>query len=156
MRKETCDMHEELFVSMMLKKELVPLDAAKVAEERRYYEMTPSVEGRHSAIRDLAEVYADAGAYDDAIAVYEEALQNPVLEEYRAGYYFRIGQMEEHKQDFDGALEAYLQSINEEEFDAYGRYWQHNNVAFCYFTRIKLSYNYYALMLLNNTLTSRF
>ncbi|MEI8011899.1 MAG: hypothetical protein WCI27_05380 [Candidatus Omnitrophota bacterium] len=132
MRKNICDMNEELFVSMMLKKELVPLDAARVAEERRYYEMTPSVEGKDAAIRDLAEVYADAGAYDDAIAVYQEAIQNPIFKEYRAGYYFRIGQLNEHKEDFDSALVAYLQSLNEEEFDAYGRYWQHNNVAFCY------------------------
>ena len=64
---DSCDMQEELFVSMMSSNDSVPLDNNRVAEERRYYEMTPEVSSKCRALYDLSGIYADAGLYDEAI-----------------------------------------------------------------------------------------
>ncbi len=129
---DSCDMQEELFVSMMSSNDSVPLDNNRVAEERRYYEMTPEVSSKCRALYDLSGIYADAGLYDEAISVCQEGADNPLLKDYRASLYFRMGQISEHKRDFDAALAAYLESLRSVSANRYLQYWQYNNVAFCY------------------------
>ena len=129
------DMHEELFVSMLSTRNLVPLDESKVKEERRYYEMTPTISGKWSAIGDLMELYIKAGHYDDAISFCNEVLKNPLLKEYYACLWFWIGQTNEHKEDFEAALDSYLRSIQIGTNNRYLKYWQFNNAGFCYLIR---------------------
>lgn len=125
------DMQEELFVSLMLKKEFSPLNEARVADERRYYKLTPSPCGKFSAICDLLSAYKEAGSFDEAIAVCKEVLENPILKEYQASLYFQMGQLHEAKRDFPGALNYYLQTIRVGSGNSFLLYWAHNNAAFC-------------------------
>ncbi len=126
------DMQEEMFVSLMAGRRGVPLDLDRVKEERRYYILTPTGTGKWSALLDLTVVYTDAGYYDDALAACREALLNPLLKEYEAGLWFRMGQISEHKADFDAALEFYLNSLGAGSYRGESGHWQHNNTAFCY------------------------
>ncbi len=134
MEKLSFDMHEEMFLSMF-HREYVPLDKESVADERRYYEMTPGISSKWLALWELMKLYADAGLFDEAIGVCREALANPLLKEYHANAWFRMGQMNEHKKDFDAALQAYLNSIGVSMGGYEAGYWQHNNAAFCYLMR---------------------
>jgi tetratricopeptide (TPR) repeat protein len=132
MKDDTLDMHEEMFIAMMTPQEFVPLDPVKVADERRYYEMTPAISSKWSALWALMVLYDNAGLFDESIAVCREGLANPLLKEYHANAWFRIGQINEHKRDFDAALQAYLNSIETNSDGLEAQYWQHNNAAFCY------------------------
>jgi tetratricopeptide (TPR) repeat protein len=132
MGNSSFDMHEEMFIPMLSQKEFIPLDQEKVAHERRCYVMTPALSSKWSALWDLMKLYSDAGLYDDAIAVGREVLSDHVLEEYHANALFRMGQLSEHKNDFDMALKFYLESIDKEAANPELGYWQHNNAGFCY------------------------
>jgi len=128
----TYDMQEELFVSMMYSKKIVPLDKDRVEEERRYYKMSPAISSKYSALFDLSDLYAEAGLYDEALSVCEEALSNPQFKKYQVNLFFWMGQISEHKLDFDAALHFYLKSIETGVENKMLQYWQHNNLAFCY------------------------
>ena len=54
------DMHEELFVSILSPQEPVPLDKDRVAEEWRYYKMSPAISSKYSAVIDLTGLYNEA------------------------------------------------------------------------------------------------
>jgi tetratricopeptide (TPR) repeat protein len=126
------DMHEELFISILSPQEPVPLDKDRVAEQWRYYKMSPEISSKYSAIVDLMGLYAEACFYDRAITVCKQALGNPLLKEYQAELYFRMGQVSEQKRDFDMAFNCYLKSIDIGSDNPHFQYWQHNNIAFCY------------------------
>ncbi|MBF0490947.1 MAG: tetratricopeptide repeat protein [Candidatus Omnitrophica bacterium] len=132
MKTDSLNMHEELFVSILTARDLVPLDTERVAEERRYYEMTPTISGKWSAISDLVGLYTDAGYYDEAILVCKEVLKNPLLKEYFADLWVWVGKNSENKEDFEAALNAYLESIKIGSDNRYLQYWQHNNAGFCF------------------------
>ncbi len=131
----SCDMHEELFVEILSPQVHVPLDQEKVVHERRCYEMSPDPSSKWSATRDLAKLYADAGHYDQAVAICKEAMENPLLGDHRVDLWFQMGMISEHKRDFDAALHFYLNSFNAGSASSHFQYWQHNNVAFCYLAR---------------------
>ncbi len=135
MKENSYDMQEELFVSSLWPQNYAPLDQGRVDEERRYYEMTPAISSKFSAAWDLTTLYIDAGFYDEAIAVCKEALGNPLLKNYEGRLFFKMGQISEHKKDFDAALQSYLKSIGADTDNIFLRYWQHNNIAFCYLIR---------------------
>ncbi len=132
MIKNSYDMEEELFVAMMARKSFVPLDEKRIAEERRYYQMTPSADGKFSAVSELLNLYIDSGFFDEGITVCSEALENPLLKEHETTLYFWMGQISERKKDFDAALKFYLKSLDVGAAHPEFQYWQHNNVAFCY------------------------
>ena len=85
----SCDMHEELFVEMISPQEPVPLNKERVAEEWRYYKMSPENSSKYAAIVELMVLYDEACFYDRAITVCKEALSNSLLKDYKAGLYFR-------------------------------------------------------------------
>ncbi len=128
----SCDMHEELFVEMISPQEPVPLNKERVAEEWRYYKMSPENSSKYAAIVELMVLYDEACFYDRAITVCKEALSNSLLKDYKAGLYFRMGQVCEHKKDFDAAFESYHNSLDIGSINPHFQYWQHNNIAFCY------------------------
>jgi tetratricopeptide (TPR) repeat protein len=132
MKMTSYDMHEELFISMMFPQNHVPLDKDRVAEEWRYYKMSPAISSKYSAVMELSELYKNSGFYDEAIAACEEALGNPQFKDYQAYSYFRMGQVSENKKDFSGALNSYLKSMDIVSNNRHLQYWQHNNIAFCY------------------------
>lgn len=132
MEKLSYDMHEEMFIPMLSQKTFIPLDQEKVAHERRCYVMTPATWSKWEALWELMKLYSDAGLNDEAIAVGREVLADKVLAEYHANTLFRMGQLCEHKNDFDTALKFYLESIDKEADNPELGYWQHNNAGFCY------------------------
>lgn len=128
----SCDMHEELFVEMISPQEPVPLEKDRVAEEWRYYKMSPEISSKYGAVVHLMGLYVEACFYDRAIIVCKEAMGNLLLKDYWAGLYFHMGQVCEHKKDFDMAFDSYFKSLDIGSGNPYFQYWQHNNLAFCY------------------------
>jgi tetratricopeptide (TPR) repeat protein len=123
---QSIDMKEELFIKP---RETVPLDKEREEEYLKYYTMSPLISSKVSSLGDLCQVYIEAGAYDKAIAICEETIENPVFKDHLYDLWFKVGIINENKGDFKAALNAYLKSI---EIDNDPGYWQHNNLAFCY------------------------
>lgn len=132
METTSCDMHEELFVEIAYSQEPVPLDKEMVAEEWRYYKMSPAISSKYSAVAALTRLYDEACFYDRAITVCKLALRNSQLKEYRAELYFKMGEINEHKRDFDRALNSYLKSLRIGLGNGYMQYWLYKNITFCY------------------------